>query len=336
MAGFCLRVLGAPVVILHQAHSAYDFGHGESLTLEKTRSPGPWTAVMGQSCSTLLIINAGSHSGGDDIARATERLQQAGPVDVVRPESAGALPEAIRLRGDQFDRIVLGGGDGTINLALDALLEVDRPVGILPLGTANDLARSLEIPRKLDRAVDVILAGHLRRIDAARVNDVSFINAIGIGMGPQMTREMDSESKSQLGVLAYVKGMAQVLKRPRVFHARIKSEDRSSEGEYVQITIANGIHYGGGMTIADDAKLNDGRLDVLLVPKQGHLSLLGNTLQFRTGYTRAADSLTHWRCCEISIETDPTMAVTADGEFLTETPVECRVIPSCLAIYAPG
>lgn len=291
---------------------------------------------MSQSCSTLLITNAGSGSGGGDIDRATERLQQVGPVDVVRPENPGALPEAIRQRGDQFDRIVLGGGDGTINLALDALLEVDRPVGILPLGTANDLARSLEIPRNLDRAVDVILAGHLRRIDVARVNDVSFINAIGIGMGPQMTREMDSESKSELGVLAYLKGILQVLKRQRVFHARIKSEDRSSEGEYVQITIANGIHYGGGMTIADDAKLNDGRLDVLLVPKQSHLSLLGNTLQFRTGFTRAADSLTHWRCREISIETDATMEVTADGEFLTETPVECRVIPSCLSFYTPS
>lgn len=290
---------------------------------------------MSQSCSTLLITNPGSSSGDDEIDRAIERLQQAGPVDVVRPENAGALPEAIRQREDQFDRIVLGGGDGTINLALDALLEVDRPVGILPLGTANDLARSLDIPQKLDRAVDIILAGHLRRLDAGCVNDVSFINAIGIGMGPQMTHEMNTESKSQLGVLAYLKGIVQVLRRQRVFHARIESEERSREGVYIQITIANGIHYGGGMTIADDAKLDDGRLDVLLVPKQSHLSLLGNALRFRSGFTRATDTLIHWRCREISIETDATMDVTADGEFLTETPVECRIIPSCLSIYAP-
>lgn len=290
---------------------------------------------MSQSFSTLLITNAGSRSGGDDIDRATERLQQAGPVDVVRPEDPGVLPEAIRRRGDQFDRIVLAGGDGTINLALDALLEVDMPVGILPLGTANDLARSLNIPLTLDGAVDVILAGHLSRIDAARVNGVSFINAIGIGIGPQMTHEMDAESKSHLGVLAYGKGIVQVLKHEPVFHARITSEARSSEGDYVQITIANGIHYGGGMTIASDASLDDGQLDVLLVPKQSHLSLLGNALQFRSGYTRVGDSLTHWRCPEVSIETDATMEVTADGEFLTETPIVCRVISSCLSIYAP-
>ncbi len=291
---------------------------------------------MSQSGSTLLIINAGSRSGGDDIDRATERLQQAGSVDVVRPENPGVLPDAIRQRGGQFDRIVLAGGDGTVNLALDALLEMDMPVGILPLGTGNDLARSLDIPLTLDGAVDVILAGHLSRIDAARVNDVSFINAIGIGMGPQMTREMDSESKAHLGVLAYLKGIVHVLRRQRVFHARIKSDGRSSEGEYVQITIANGIHYGGGMTVASDARLNDSQLDVLLVPRQSHWSLLSNALRFRTGFTHTGHSLTHWRCREISIETDATMEVTADGELLTETPVECRVLPSCLSIYAPS
>ncbi|NBB94089.1 MAG: lipid kinase [Gammaproteobacteria bacterium] len=286
--------------------------------------------------STLLITNPGSRSGDDDIAEAAARLGEQGRVEIVRPEEPKALPRAIRGRAEDFDRIVLGGGDGTVNLALDALIEADKPFGLLPLGTANDLARSLEIPRKLERAVDVILEGHLRRLDAARVNDVSFINAIGIGLGPQMTREMDAEAKSQLGVLAYLKGIAQAMQRQRVFRARIRSEDRTREGEYVQITIANGIHYGGGMTIADDAKLDDGRLDVLLVPKQSHWSLLGNALRFRTGYTRAADTLTHWRCEELAIDTDATMDVTADGEFLTETPVECRVLRACLSVYAPA
>ncbi|WP_376693110.1 diacylglycerol/lipid kinase family protein [Wenzhouxiangella sp. EGI_FJ10409] len=285
--------------------------------------------------STLLITNPGSRSGGDDIDLAAERLGEQGEIEVIRPGSPGDLPAAIRERGRDFDRVVLGGGDGTVNLALDALIEVDKPFGLLPLGTANDLARSLEIPQSLERAVDIILAGHLRRIDTARVNDVSFINAIGIGLGPQVTREMDAGSKSQLGVLAYLKGIVQALQRQSVFRARIQSEDRSREGEYVQITIANGIHYGGGMTVADDAKLDDGRLDVLLVPKQSHLSLLGNALRFRTGLTRAADSLSHWRCSELSIETDKTMDVTADGEFLAETPVECTVVPACLSIYAP-
>jgi len=286
--------------------------------------------------STLLITNPGSRSGDGDIESAAERLGEQGEVEVVRPDEPKALPESIRQRAGAFDRIVLGGGDGTINLALDALIEAGKPVGILPLGTANDLARSLEIPQRLDRAVEVILAGHLRRLDTARVNDVSFINAIGVGLGPQMTREMDAESKARLGVLAYLRGIIRALERQPVFRARIESEQRTREGQYVQITIANGIHYGGGMTIADDAKLDDGRLDVLLVPRQSRWSLLGNALRFRTGLTRAADTLTHWRCKSLSIETSKKMEVTADGEFLTETPLECHVVPACLKVYAPA
>jgi len=287
------------------------------------------------AASTLLITNPGSRSGDSDIDQAAERLGREGRVEVVRPEDPKALPDAIHERGRDFDRIVLGGGDGTVNLALGALMAVERPVGLLPLGTANDLARSLEIPQKLERAVDVILAGHLRRVDAARANDVSFINSIGIGLGPRVTREMDDEEKSRLGVLAYLKGIVRALQKQPVFPARVRSENRTREGEYVQITIANGIHYGGGMTVADDAKLDDGRLDVLLVPRQSRWSLLGNALRFRTGFTRAADTLTHWRCEQLDLETEVTMDVTADGEFLTETPVECRVIPSCLSFYTP-
>jgi YegS/Rv2252/BmrU family lipid kinase len=287
------------------------------------------------STSTLLITNPGSRSGDGDIGRAADMLREHGEVEVVRPERPADLPAAIRERGPDFDRLVLGGGDGTVNLALDALVELDKPVGILPLGTANDLARSLFIPSRLERAVEVILAGHLRQLDIARANDVSFINAIGIGLGPHMTRRMDDESKSRFGVLAYLKGIVEALETQPEFEARIVSDEKSREGAYVQITVANGIHYGGGMTVAEDAKLDDGQLDVLLVPRQSKWMLLGNALRFRTGLTRAADTLTHWRTRSVSIETDRTMDVTADGEFLTETPLSCEVVPGRLSVYAP-
>ena len=288
------------------------------------------------STSTLLITNPGSRSGDADIDRAAERLGRQGPVSCVRPDRPSGIPQAIREQGPRFDRVVLGGGDGTVNLALDALLAVDRPLGLLPLGTANDLARSLFIPLRLDGAVDVILEGGLRRIDTAVVNDVSFINAIGIGLGPQMTRRMNAESKSRLGVLAYLKGIVEALRRQPTFQARIESRERTREGWFVQITIANGIHYGGGMTVADDAKLDDGQLDVLLVPRQSRWSLLGNALRFRTGLTRATDSMTHWRTESLELETGRSMDVTADGEFLTETPLSCRVVPDALSVYAPN
>lgn len=286
--------------------------------------------------STLLIINPGSRLGDSSLDEIGARFREHGTLVEKRPERALDLPDLIRRHGPEVDRVVLGGGDGTVNLALDALLEVERPLGLLPLGTANDLARSLEIPQDLEKAVAVILAGNLRKVDVAFANDVSFINAIGMGLGPQMTREMDSETKSNWGVLAYMIGAARVFSEPRHFRATIQVDGREETYECAQITVANGIHYGGGMTIVDDAKMDDGQLDVLIVHKQSRLSLLGSIDRVRSGKTRASDSMWHIRCSELSITTDPAIDVTFDGEFLDQTPLYCRVRRHALDVYAPA
>jgi diacylglycerol kinase (ATP) len=287
------------------------------------------------NAQTLLVTNPGSRSGDGAIDAAVERLRSIGEVQLVRPEQPKDLPAAIRDRADAIRRIVLGGGDGTVNLALDALIEAGLPFGLLPLGTANDLARSLDIPEDLEEAANIIVRGDTRRIDVARANDVSFVNAIGMGLGPQMTREMDAETKSRFGVLAYLIGIVRAFRRQRDFAARIESDRGRHEGRYLQVTVANGIHYGGGMTVADDARIDDGLLDVLLVRRQSRWQLLANALRFKLGQTRNADTMTHWRCGELSIETESELEVTADGEFLTCTPVDCEVIPGALTIYAP-
>ncbi len=283
---------------------------------------------------SLLILNPGSRTGNVPADAIRERLEPLGPVALHQPGAPLQIPDLIRRHGPDVDQIILGGGDGTINLALDALLEVDRPVGILPRGTANDLARSLDIPEDTELALGVILAGDLRRVDVARANDVTFINAVGIGLGPRMTQEMDSESKARWGVVAYLIGVARAIRGQRWFRARIESEHAPRDGHWIQITIANGIHYGGGMTIAEDARIDDGLLDVVGVCHQSRWTLLGNALRLRTGQTRAADNLVHIRCSRVSVNTDEPMDVTADGEFLTRSPLRCTVSPSALAIYA--
>jgi diacylglycerol kinase (ATP) len=287
------------------------------------------------SLSTLMICNPGSRSGTNSLDELRERLASLGELEFFQPGNPGEVPDLIRQHGPQADRIVLGGGDGTVNLALDALLEVDRPLGILPLGTANDLARSLDIPDNLDRAVDVIVIGNIRRVDVAFANDVSFINAIGMGLGPRMTREMKDDEKSRFGVIAYLLGIGRALRGQSRFQANIDCDGRKRQYDCMQLTIANGIHYGGGMTIADDARIDDGRLDVVAVRHQGRLSLLANALRFHSGNLRSSDTMHHFRCKHATISTRPALEVTVDGEFLTETPVECSVRKRCLSIFAP-
>ncbi len=284
---------------------------------------------------TLLIANPGSRSGDNDLDSAQAELSRLGPVSRHLPEDPTELPALIRRHAQSVDRVVLAGGDGTVNLALDALVEVKRPLGILPLGTANDLARSLGISEDLDQAVAVITAGHRRRIDIARANGESFVNAIGIGLGPQMTREMDSETKSRFGVAAYLIGLLRALKRTPQFRASVDIDGQRHQFRCLQITVASGIHYGGGMTIAEDARLDDGQLDVVVTRCQSRLALVANAARLRYGLVRSADQLSHFRCRQVRIESRPRMDFTADGEFVGHTPIDCELVPAALEVYAP-
>ncbi len=282
---------------------------------------------------TLLITNTVSGSEDGPLTELSEAL--AGRVRILALGPDDDLPARIREAGSEVERIVLHGGDGTVNWALDALLDVDRPVGLIPAGTANDLARSLGLPADPLAAVEIINRGHQRRIDIARVNGISFVNALGIGLGPRTTRAMESDEKSRFGVGAYFLGLLRALRRVPRFRARIESEDREREGRFVQLTVANGIHYGGGMTVSRQARLDDGHLDVLLVGVRSRWQLLANAARFKTGLTENSKIFDHWQCRKLTIVTEPSLEVTADGEFLTHTPVDCEVIPKALTVFAP-
>lgn len=284
----------------------------------------------------LMIANPGSRSGSESLDAVAELLGVLGAVRRVKPEHPKQIPDLIREHGPGADRIVLGGGDGTINLALEALLAVDKPVGILALGTANDFARALNIPEDLEQAARTIVAGNLVPVDVGTVNDHRFINAVSIGFGPQTTREMDSETKSRFGVFAYPIAAARALQRSDAYHAKLQCDDKTLEGQYLQITIASGIHYGGGMTIAHDAQIDDGLLNLIAVPLQSRWRVFASALEFRRGRTRTSDSIHHRRCSTVTLETDPVLEVTVDGEFLTSTPLECSVSRRALSVYAPG
>jgi len=283
--------------------------------------------------STLLIANAGAGTDNDRLTGLADALP--GDVERVALRSGDDLPARVRDAKQAVERIVLCGGDGTVNWALDALLDAERPVGLIPSGTANDLARSLGIPDDPWQAIEIIRDGHQRKIDVARANGKSFINALGIGLGPLTTRAMDSDEKAKLGVGAYFLGLIRALRRAPHFEARIRSEDDVRQGRFLQITIANGIHYGGGMTVSAQARLDDGRLDVLLVRASSRWQLLANALRFKTGWTDNSELLDHWQCRSIEVETTPDLDVTADGEFLLRTPLKCEILPQALTLFAP-
>lgn len=283
---------------------------------------------------TLLLVNPNARSGKEELGDLILPLQDLGPV--IAPKSVGRedVSKAIAHYAGSVARVVVGGGDGSLHAVLPALLEADLPLGVLPLGTANDFARSLGIA-DMQTAVEAIVAGRTKAVDVGDVNGICFLNAVGIGLGPAINRDLDQQSKSSFGVFAYLIHGVRNLRRNRGMFAVIQCDDRRYALRSLQITIGNGVHYGGGMTIARDARLDDGMLDVLSIPPQSAWRLLVKGPAIRSGNTGRIDELQTFRASEVSVSTRKPRDVTADGELVTRTPIQCRVLAAKLQVFAP-
>src|SRR5260370_4192121 len=195
----------------------------------------------------LLINHKASHAEAVyEAARAA--LADAGLNVVERTALAsGGMSDAIRRVRDRVDLVVIGGGDGTLNGAADGLMDTQLPLGILPLGTANDLARTLGLPTDLTDACRIIAAGHLRRIDMGRVNNRYFFNVASVGLSTAVARGLSRDAKSRWGVLAYAVTALRALWPMRPFHAEIRTESETLHVKTVQIAICKAVCYGGGI-----------------------------------------------------------------------------------------
>jgi diacylglycerol kinase (ATP) len=285
----------------------------------------------------LLFANVASRQGAMDLAPALEVLR-AGGVRVLEqpPPDVGQLGAWILDHRGAADLVVIGGGDGTLNAAAQALVEAGLPLGILPLGTANDLARTLGIPLDPIGASRVIADGATHRIDLGRVNGKHFFNVASLGLSVHVARELGVEIKRRWGVLGYPLTLWRALGQDQSFRAEIHCNAMRTRVRTIQISVGNGRHYGGGMTIAADAAIDDGMLDVVSVAPQGLLELIVNLPAFRWGkHERAPRMVRHWRCCEIEIRTVRSMPINTDGEVTTATPAKFVVVPKAIEVYVP-
>jgi diacylglycerol kinase (ATP) len=290
--------------------------------------------MKGPDGGTLLLVNPNARSGEQELGELLLPLQDLGSVIAPKSLDREAVREAIAHYAGSVARIVIGGGDGSLHAALPAVLEARLPLGVLPLGTANDFARSLGIA-DVPAAVEAIVGGSTRPVDVGVVNGTCFLNAVGIGLGPEINRNLDKDSKSSLGILAYLLHAIKSLRRSRGMSAVIECNGSRHSLRSLQVTIGNGIHYGGGMTIASNARLDDGLLDVLSIPPQGFFSLLLKGPAIRSGNAGKIDDLQTFRAREVRVHTGKPRDVTADGELVTRTPIECRVLPGKLRVFAP-
>ncbi|WP_420911624.1 diacylglycerol kinase family protein, partial [Winslowiella iniecta] len=162
----------------------------------------------------LLFINRQSRNGARSADMAMAALRQH-DIEIVHPDPSLTLSEAIYASAGHVDLIIVGGGDGSLNAAANALIATGLPLGILPLGTANDLARTLAIPKDLSRAVAIIAAGNLRQLDVGMVNERPFFNVASIGFSASLAKNLTAASKRRWGVLGYAFAALKLFRQSR-------------------------------------------------------------------------------------------------------------------------
>ncbi|WEX08788.1 lipid kinase [Chelativorans sp. AA-79] len=284
----------------------------------------------------LLLINTKSRRGQEAIDPVIGRLERAGLSVTLEPFEA--LPEIardiVRLR-DRADLIVVGGGDGSVSSAAMAVMESGLPMGIIPLGTANDLARTLDIPMELTGAADVIARGATRLVDMGTVNGHAFFNVASIGLSSDLAQDLDPMLKKRFGRLGYALAALKVLAKAGHFKARILEKGLSIEVDTYQIAVGNGRHYGGGNVVQENAEIDDGHLDLYSLEMKNLWKLALMLRSFRSGKHGAWNEVRTAKCVEFDIETAEPMPVNADGEIVTSTPAHFKVHPKAISVFAP-
>ncbi|HEY9780866.1 MAG TPA: lipid kinase [Leptolyngbyaceae cyanobacterium] len=284
----------------------------------------------------LLLVNRHARHGQNRITEAIKQLKKLGfDLQEESMDNPQQLPELIRRYQNRVDLVIIGGGDGTLNAAADALVETQLPLGILPLGTANDLARTLEIPDSLPEACKIIAQGQLRRIDLGWVNGKHFFNVASMGLSVQITERLTKETKRRWGVFAYAITALQALWKARPFRAEIRIEGESIRVKTVQIAVGNGRYYGGGMAVAHDATIDDRRLDLYSLELKHWWQIIALLPAMRGGRHTDFPGVRALRGQEIQVYTNKPRPINTDGEITTHTPADFRVIPQALAVLVP-
>ena len=285
----------------------------------------------------LLLVNRHSRRGHKTLSQVVSQLQALGfELFEESTEKPQQLPEIIRRYRDRVDLVIIGGGDGTLNAAIEGLVDTNLPLGILPLGTANDLARTLEIPQSIPQACQVIATGHSRRIDLGKVNHKHFFNVASLGLSVQITRQLDKKVKRIWGVLAYAVTAMKVVWKIRPFHAEIRLGEDSIRVRTVQIAVGNGRYYGGGMAIADDAAINDQRLDLYSLEYDHWWQIILLLPAMWRGTHANWPSVRTLEGKEFEIYTRKPHPINADGEIVTHTPAKFCLIPKAVTVFVPN
>jgi lipid kinase YegS len=241
--------------------------------------------------------------------------------------------EAVR---DGATAVVAVGGDGTVNEVVNGLAGSRVPLGVIPVGTANDFARQMGIPEDPNHAMDIILRQPAREMDVGEVNGRVFLNVSTGGVGAETTAETSPAAKERLGALAYALTGMKKLGGLRPRRGYFSGPGFEFRGEWLLFAVGNGRITGGGTAITPHASVRDGLLDLCVIEAVPRAEFARLTLLIRKGEHLGHPAVRYAQLPELTVESSRAMAVNVDGEPVNARRLRYRAIPGGLMVHLPA
>ena len=292
----------------------------------------------------LLIANPGAgRMRRITPAQLAQALQERGlEVTIAAAEFSAAVALARQALSDPslgYQRIVVAGGDGAINSLLPAFTEHPGhavALALLPVGTVNVLARELGLPLSWPEAAVVAAQGVPRRIDLGRLNGRPFVLMAGLGFDAAAVQAIRTSVKSKLGAFAYVLNGLRLLLRTPAHTFRVTCDDANLELRAWQVVAANASRYTYRWRIAPQARIDDGRLDLCLLPELGRRRRLGQVLALLLNRPQGA-AITYLSAERMEVCAEAAVPLQLDGDaFPAVETARIEVLPQALQVIVPG
>ncbi len=284
----------------------------------------------------VLIVNTHSRKGERHFFKAMDLLNERG-IDVIesypvrKPERMKQIVQDVIDEGHRL--IIIGGGDGTMNSIMESFVHRDVVLGILPLGTANNFARSMGIPMTLEQAVDIIAMGKVVDIDLGVINDQYFINIATVGFSRDVISATPRVFKKYLGVFSYLFYETKYLVSQQLFECTITIGEKIRKIKTRQLIIANGSFYGT-RKISPEAHIDNNSLLIFAMDSMSRWQGLKFWIGFLLGRHLTFPESRLFQVESAYIETVPRKYVILGGEKVARTPIQISVDQAAVKIMA--
>ncbi len=248
-----------------------------------------------------------------------------------------AINAAKKAVENKFDIIIAAGGDGTLNEVVAGVSEFEnRPkIGVIPMGTTNDFARAVHIPRDIHRAVEIIVKGDTIPVDVGKVNDRYFINIAGGGRITELTYEVPSKLKTMLGQLAYYLKGIEMLPSINATKVRIEYDDEVFEDEAMMFLVGLTNSVGGFEKLAPNSSINDGKFSLLILKKVNIAEFIRLATLAIRGEHLGDPHVIYKKATNIKVTSEDKVLLNLDGEYGGTIPATFHNLYRHIEVFVP-